>query len=192
MKRLTGPRVCTYRYPRHFAVEQKEISRTPLKQRIEKVYWARHGASWDAGGSGWYASIREIVNIVVASDFHPEVLAMAKESLSYRYREGRFPNWFRFRQFKGHWRYFLGALFEVLPRKKALKIFEREYLPGYYCDQDAIEAGQALLRFSSPQAAANSIKGPMARAPKRTFRLITTFITNKQMREYPDCLLPHP
>ncbi len=152
MEKLTGPRVCAYSYPRYFKQEQRRIADLSLRfgcQQLRNTRRSERGLTY------------HFIKIVVGSDFHSEIYEAAREGLKEIYGGSKAHQLKAYESFGFHryWAppFFLGALFELLPRKEAVELFAREYLPptGYRNEDGMRKAGHILLRFSCPESAAD-------------------------------------
>jgi hypothetical protein len=133
------------------------------------------------------------VKIAVASDFQPKVLAAARKVFSPITGLSVDPRW----PVADRWpmtqfgfpttqvpAYYMGALFETLPRSFALRFFADQFF-GRLCGSTFISrAGATLLRFSSAENSALFVKGLQQTDSKETVRLLRYMQSQRDIRDY--------
>jgi len=133
------------------------------------------------------------VKITVASDFHPKVLAATRKAFSPITELRTDPRWpkadrwpmtqFGFRSTQTP-AYYLGALFETLPRSFALRFFSDHFFGRQSGSHFISQAGMTLLRFSSAEASAPFINGLKQTDGYETERLFGYMQSQKIVRDY--------
>ena len=118
-----------------------------------------------------------LADIVIASNFQPKILDAAKDALapitSYQKKERPFEQFGFILKIVPS--YYLGALFELLPRTTALEAFKAEFLSSVFSLSGYIKAGHSLLRFSSPGKAAEFARALRKYYPSKTAKFLSTF-----------------
>lgn len=147
--------------------------------------------------AGNYKVVFLILERVVSRDFHPEIIEAGKAALApIKEVESKKTGWWQKTRpyaifgfdLSGYMTkapaYFLGALYEMLPREFAIEYFAFYHLPyRCYVPQNVIKGLQILLRFSSLEAAADFLIDLSKSEPDKTKRLLG--YNNCQARYYP-------
>lgn len=133
------------------------------------------------------------VMITVASDFHPRVLAAVKRAFSPITGLTSDPRWplaqrwpmtqFGFPSNRTP-AYYLGALFETLPRGFALRFFADRFFGHSRGSNFTSRAGATLLRFSSAEASADFISDLKRIDSHGTARLIHYMRSQQTICQY--------
>jgi len=133
------------------------------------------------------------VKIVVASEFHPKTLAAIIKVFSPITGLSIDPRW----PLADRWpmtqfgfpttqvpAYYLGALFETLPRSFALRFFADHFFGHQYGSTFISRAGATLLRFSSAESSALFVNGLKQTDTKETERLLRYMQSQSDIRNY--------
>ena len=138
--------------------------------------------------SGDLRVVYKILEIVRATDQAKPILTTARKALACvsaaelgqdDYRQFGFPA-------RKNAVYYLGALFELLPRDIALKLFVAQHPVTPFYKPTYIRAAHVLLQFSSEEKALEFVKDLIAHAPehKNIFHYLSRR-RPKEVRDYP-------
>ncbi len=137
------------KYPGYFRNTQRDLSEIPINRR-QAMIW-QHGKVIREGN---HKPVAEIVKLVIASDFRPEILESAKKAMS-RITTFEFGKPWPLEQFDMSAfyaldrPYYYGALFECLPQDIAARIYSSFYLYSKPPLPVMVRGGNVLLRFSA-------------------------------------------
>jgi hypothetical protein len=192
MKRLSGPRICAYRFPGRFQNTLSKLKLLPFVELEKELAQAGPRLNW--GGN--IIGAQGMMEIVVASNFDAAIIDQAKDyfqAFSYRRPGLLSPQRLAKQLGLAHLEtpeYYLGPLYETLPRGLAVDSFRYDYLrnlfdPFFHNSKNMIQAGRILLRFSEPEEAAKFIMELMEKDPRKTRRLLVNMRREHNIREYP-------
>ncbi|MEE8638488.1 MAG: hypothetical protein V3T21_05545 [Candidatus Margulisiibacteriota bacterium] len=138
---------------------------------------------------GYRSVAFHILEIVVGTDFHPEIMTAARKALFpiefYRKNATDRPfQAFGFPPFNPA--FYLGALFELLRPSTAVDVFKAEFLKeGEFYKKAFIIAGKSLLRFSAPNEAAKFARALGRNTNIDLERFFPRCQNNYNIRDYP-------
>ena len=157
-------------FPTYFNKIYRRINRSSIAERVAEIQ--RHEKKIKAKN---HKPVAKILETVIASNYHVRVARAAREVFSHisALEEGRCSfEEYRFSQYMQR-SFFLGALFELLPREMSVRLYDFEFLSYYEEMPRALKAGQILLRFSTSHSAASFVADLLQRSPMETNRILS-------------------
>lgn len=169
-------------FPSYFNKKYQRINRSPIPDRIAKI---RKNESKIKAKN--HKAILKILEIVIASNFHARVSREAREVFSHVSEPKQGKSIFEEYKFPPPLQrpFYLGALFELLPREMSVKLYDFEYLLHYAEMPRALKGCQILLRFSTSYSAARFVADLHRRFPMETNNILSGALNWDVIKIYP-------